>query len=75
MSHGMGSVEVKLHEWGVDCAVWCSYKYLNSCQGTVGGFFVHEKHKDLLPGLRGWFGVDKSALFGYKAIFKKKPGA
>jgi kynureninase len=74
-AHAIGSVELKLHEWQVDCAVWCTYKYLNCCQGTVGGLFVHENHKDIEPGLKGWFGVDKSAIFNFSPVFLKKPGA
>lgn len=43
LAHAVGNVELKLHEWGIDGACWCTYKYLNSGPGCVGGFFVHEK--------------------------------
>ena len=75
LAHAMGAVELKLHEWEVDCAVWCSYKYLNCCQGTVGGIFVHENNFEAFPGLRGWFGVDKSVMFDIIPFYKKKVGA
>ena len=59
LAHAMGAVELQLHDWGVDCAVWCSYKYMNCLMGAIGGIFIHERHFDKMPGLRGWFGTDK----------------
>jgi kynureninase len=49
LAHAVGNVKLELHDWGVDFAAWCSYKYLNSGPGGIGGCFVHEKHngKDL----------------------------
>jgi len=44
LAHAVGNVPLCLHEWGVDWAVWCSYKYLNSGAGCIGGAFVHENH-------------------------------
>ena len=46
LAHGAGNLELKLHEWNVDFAVWCGYKYLNSGPGSLAGAFVHERHLD-----------------------------
>lgn len=71
-AHAVGNVDLKLHEWDVDFAVWCSYKYLNSGPGAIGGLFVHEKHGQVdmkkssekyRPRLTGWWGDDKSSRF------------
>ncbi len=65
LAHGAGNIELKLHDWGVDFACWCSYKYLNSGPGGVSGAFVHEKHCNNtdLPRLAGWWGHDKETRF------------
>jgi kynureninase len=59
-AHAAGNVEMKLHDWNVDFAAWCSYKYLNSGAGCLSGFFVHERHAtefEKHPRLAGWWGV------------------
>ena len=65
LAHATGNVPLKLHEWGVDFAVWCSYKYLNSGPGGVGGAFVHDNHalKPDLPRFAGWWGHDEEKRF------------
>ena len=64
LAHGIGNIELKLHEWQVDFAAWCTYKYLNSGPGSVGGIFVHKNHhKRKLPILAGWWGHDKEKRF------------
>jgi kynureninase len=67
--HSIGAMPHEFHRWGVDFAVWCSYKYLNSGPGSVGGLFVHEKHLPALPGLAGWFGSDKERQFDMEHTF------
>ena len=65
LAHAIGNIELDLHDWGVDFAVWCSYKYLNSGPGGVGGAFVHRDHVDdqALPKFLGWWGTDPSTRF------------
>lgn len=65
LAHGAGNLLLNLHDWDVDFAVWCSYKYLNSGPGGLAGAFVHEKHlgqKDI-PRFEGWWGHDKLTRF------------
>ena len=77
LAHAAGNVPLSLHEWDVDFAAWCSYKYLNSSPGNVGAIFVHERHgKDSdLPRFGGWWGHDKSTRFEMKNGFQPMDGA
>ena len=65
LAHATGNLELKLHDWNVDFAVWCNYKYMNGGPGAIGGAYVHEKHlKDqTLPKFLGWWGHDKQTRF------------
>ena len=77
LAHAAGNVPLSLHEWDVDFAAWCSYKYLNSSPGNVGGIFVHEKHGRSfdLPRFGGWWGHDKNTRFEMKNGFQPMEGA
>ncbi len=65
LAHAAGNVEMKLHDWDVDFACWCNYKYINSGPGALAGCFVHEKHGNNLglPRLAGWWGNDPKKRF------------
>lgn len=75
LAHGAGNLHLKLHDWGPDFAVWCSYKYLNSGPGGLAGAFVHERHqgqKDL-PRFEGWWGHHKQSRFKMGPDFDPLP--
>ncbi|MEP7228665.1 MAG: kynureninase [Ginsengibacter sp.] len=77
LAHAVGNVELKLHDWGVDFACWCSYKYLNSGPGSVAGAFIHQRHvanKSLLR-LAGWCGTNKEKRFKMEKEFDPIPTA
>ncbi|PZR75817.1 MAG: kynureninase [Chthoniobacterales bacterium] len=65
LAHAVGNVPLALHDWNVDFAAWCSYKYLNAGPGAAAGVFVHERHATNreLPRLAGWFGNDPATRF------------
>lgn len=65
LAHAMGNVPMHLHNWEVDFACWCSYKYLNSGPGAVAGAFVHEKHvsREDIPRFDGWWGHNAKRRF------------
>jgi kynureninase len=68
-AHGVGSVPHLLDSWGVDFAVWCTYKYLNSGPAAPGALYVNARHFDRLPGLAGWWGSDKDRQFDMAHTF------
>jgi kynureninase len=77
LAHGAGNVELQLHDWGVDFAAWCGYKYLNAGPGGISGIFIHERHhgqKDL-PRFEGWWGHNKGDRFEMPETFNPIPTA
>lgn len=80
LAHAIGNVELALHDWGVDFACWCSYKYLNAGPGAIGGLFVHARHggrsgEPPLPRLAGWWGNNAQERFRMLEKFDPIPGA
>ncbi len=76
LAHAIGNIRLHLHDWGVDFAAWCTYKYLNSGPGAVGGIFVHEKWAEAdLPRFAGWWGNSKANRFKMLPHFDPTPGA
>ena len=77
LAHAAGNLELRLHDWNVDFAVWCSYKYLNAGPGGIAGAFVHERHAQAsdLPRFAGWWGHNKQTRFLMGPDFDPLPGA
>lgn len=77
LAHGVGNIQPNLHESGADFAVWCTYKYLNSGPGSLGGCFVHERHakNNTLNRFAGWWGHNKKTRFNMRHEFDVLPGA
>jgi kynureninase len=77
LAHAVGNVPLALHDWEVDCAVWCNYKYVNGGPGAPGGAFVHERHGDdpSMPRLAGWWGNDPADRFRMEPDFVPRSGA
>lgn len=77
LAHAAGNIKLELHEWNVDFAAWCSYKYMNSGPGNASGCFVHEMHhNDLdLPRFAGWWGHNKERRFLMEPAFDPVRGA
>lgn len=77
LAHGVGNIPLDLHQWNVDFACWCSYKYLNSGPGAIAGAFIHDRHvsnKHLLR-LAGWWGTNKENRFKMEKTFDPIPTA
>jgi len=77
LAHAVANVELSMHDWDVDFAAWCSYKYLNSGPGGVAGAFVHERHVNdqSIPKLTGWWGTNPSTRFKMTTTFDPIPTA
>lgn len=77
LAHGAGNISPELHNSGVDFAAWCTYKYLNSGPGSLGGLFVHEKHahNKELPRFSGWWNHNKETRFNMRQPFDVMTGA
>lgn len=85
LAHAAGNVELKLHDWDVDFACWCTYKYINAGPGSIAGAFVHSRHGKVevnaegkaifRPRLSGWYGGDKKVRFNMSNDFLPTPGA
>src|SRR5271167_3240034 len=77
LAHAAGNLPLALHDWEVDFAVWCSYKYLNGGPGCIGGSFVHQRHSQAwnLPRFAGWWGHDERTRFQMDPEFRPMVGA
>ncbi len=77
LAHAAGNIELHLHDWNIDFACWCSYKYLNSGPGGVAGAFIHNRYatNENLPRLQGWWGTNKEKRFKMEKNFEAIPTA
>ncbi|KAG5727652.1 Kynureninase [Termitomyces sp. T112] len=76
LAHAVGNVPLALHDWNVDFAVWCTYKYLNASPGGIAGLFVHEKWDNIvLPKFAGWWGHELTTRFEMPPKFSPILGA
>lgn len=78
LAHAVGNCELKLHEWNVDFAVWCTYKYLNGGAGSIGGMFLHDKHFaniSKFKKLDGWWSHNYATRFKMSNEMEYAPGA
>jgi kynureninase len=77
LAHAAGNVPLELHDWDVDFAAWCSYKYLNSGPGALAGAFIHQRHTEdrTIPRLEGWWSTRESSRFAMKPISDPPPTA
>jgi kynureninase len=77
LAHAAGNIDMRLHDWKVDFACWCSYKYLNSGPGSVAGIYIHEQHATdrSMPRLAGWWGTNKGERFRMERTFDPIPTA
>jgi kynureninase len=82
LAHAVGNVPLQLHDWDIDAAAWCSYKYLNAGPGAIAGLFIHERHSRIssedgtyVNRLSGWWGNDKRSRFAMENRFVPVPGA
>jgi kynureninase len=77
LAHAIGNIPLALHDWNVDCAAWCSYKYLNGGPGAIAGAFIHQRHAGdtHLTRLEGWWGNERASRLQLRADFVASPGA
>lgn len=77
LAHAAGNIELSLHDWDVDWAAWCNYKYLNSGPGAIAGAFVHERHlgDPALPKLHGWWSTKPETRFAMAPVVDEQPTA
>jgi kynureninase len=77
LAHAVGNVPLELHDWGVDFAAWCTYKYLNSGPGALAGAFIHERHlaDRELQRFDGWWGTDPDTRFEMAPVSRPRAEA